>query len=86
MPTQSLRAMKERFGENMERISKGKVSQRGRPGDCLRISRMGQVTSQASVGLAKGQEVLSSLWGLTGLFPLGKWARVWIRASSEKEK
>lgn len=39
-----------------------------------RISRTGLVTSQAPVGLAEGQRVLSSPWGLTHLFPLGKWA------------
>lgn len=78
---------REVLGEHGEDIC-GRSVPRREAGNCLRLSRMGQVTSQASVGLAKGQEVLSSLWGLTGLFPLGKWADagVWITASSEKEK
>lgn len=73
---------------NSEGMSKGEVSQGGRPINLLRISRIGQVTSQASVGLAEGQEVLSSLWGPVGLFPLGKRAdvKVSIETPSKKEK
>ena len=43
-------------------------------GNCLGIRRTGQVTGQASVGLAKGQDAQSSPQGPEGLFPLGKWA------------
>lgn len=87
MTTQTLRAMRKTQG-NSEGMSKGEVSQGGRPINLLRISRIGQVTSQASVGLAEGQEVLSSLWGPIGLFPLGKRAdvKVSIEAPSKKEK
>ena len=66
------RAMKGGWGWGREaaRISKGEVSQGGRARNCLRI-RMGRVSSQASVGLAEGQEVLSSLWGSLACFLKG---------------
>lgn len=87
MTTQMLRALRKSQG-NSEGMSKGEVSQGERPSNLPRINRIGQVTSQASVGLAECQEVLSSPWGPTGLFPLGKWAdaKVSMGAPSKKEK
>lgn len=55
MTTQMPRAMGKTRGIS-EGMSKGEVSQEGRPSNLQRISRIGQVTSQASAGLAEGQE------------------------------
>ena len=55
-------------------------------GNCLGIRRTGQVTGQASVGLAKGQDAPSSPQGPAGLFPLGKWAGAQAEMKTPSER
>lgn len=64
---------------------RGRVPNR-EAGHCLGIRRTGQVTGQASVGLAKGQDAPSSPQGPAGLFPLGKWADAQAEMKTPSER